>query len=345
MVEWLSNTSNWIELVLNVIEAIAIIISVVTFLYLMFNKFSVGLRRILSSLGLGFGNALRVLFICRKSQNKKRMFLEYAILQTQGIPMIRKQWTYLVSSFKTFYAIHEDRSVYSIKNCTMLTTPEFSNAVKRYFDYFNNPKVKRAFGIQENLSFLMTIKIEEAYIMPTCLLNGLLSSFDENWEEFIRQYVSTAYLEDKDAVHKILPDELYYTFNWLLWGPSYELEYRNGLWGGLCQISYGDESISIPAIADTSKTMTSGEGEETTIAMRLREEIIKQENHEVYPRYGVLVSAIVRIYDEIPFYILFLVFSIFAMLVMVFILMLFFSMITQGIGYFYSLYREFMFRA
>ncbi|MBO7095529.1 MAG: YIP1 family protein, partial [Lachnospiraceae bacterium] len=43
--------------------------------------------------------------------------------------------------------------------------------------------------------------------------------------------------------------------------------------------------------------------------------------------------------------ILFLVFSLFAMLVMVFILMLFFSMITQGIGYFYSLYREFLFRA
>jgi hypothetical protein len=43
--------------------------------------------------------------------------------------------------------------------------------------------------------------------------------------------------------------------------------------------------------------------------------------------------------------ILFLVFSLFAMLVMIFILMLFFSMITQGIGYFYSLYREFMFRA
>ena len=43
--------------------------------------------------------------------------------------------------------------------------------------------------------------------------------------------------------------------------------------------------------------------------------------------------------------ILFLIFSLFAMLVMVFILMLFFSMITQGIGYFYSLYREFLFRA
>ena len=201
MAEWLSNTSSWIELVLNVIEAIAIIVSVVTFLYLMFNKFSVGLRRILSSLGLGLGNGLRILFICRKSQNKKRMFLEYAILETKGIPIIRKQWSYLISSFKTFYALNEDKSVYSIKNCTLLTTQDFSNAVQRYFDYFNLPKVKRAFGIQENLSFLMTIKIEEAYIMPTCLLNGLLSSFGENWEEFIRQYVSTAYLEDKDEVH------------------------------------------------------------------------------------------------------------------------------------------------
>ena len=42
--------------------------------------------------------------------------------------------------------------------------------------------------------------------------------------------------------------------------------------------------------------------------------------------------------------ILFMVFSLFAMLVMIFLLLLFLSMITQGIAYFYSLYREFMFR-
>lgn len=42
--------------------------------------------------------------------------------------------------------------------------------------------------------------------------------------------------------------------------------------------------------------------------------------------------------------ILFMIFSLFAVLVMIFLLLLFFSMITQGIGYFYSLYREFMFR-
>ncbi|MCR5739082.1 MAG: YIP1 family protein [Lachnospiraceae bacterium] len=43
--------------------------------------------------------------------------------------------------------------------------------------------------------------------------------------------------------------------------------------------------------------------------------------------------------------ILFMIFSLFAMLVMIFILLLFFSMISQGVAYFVSLYKEFMFRA
>jgi len=42
--------------------------------------------------------------------------------------------------------------------------------------------------------------------------------------------------------------------------------------------------------------------------------------------------------------ILFLIATVFAMLVMVFILMLFFSMISQGVGYFISLTREFLYR-
>ncbi len=42
--------------------------------------------------------------------------------------------------------------------------------------------------------------------------------------------------------------------------------------------------------------------------------------------------------------ILFTVFSLFAMLVMIFILMIFFSMISQGVAYFISLGKEFLFR-
>ena len=303
MFGWLSDASSWLELVLNIVEAIALIASIVTFFYFMFNKFSVGLRRILGPLGLGFWRGIRVLFLCRQTQNKKRFFIEYALMETEGIPQIGKQWKKLIASFKGFYASNEENAIYVIPNCTVLTTQSFSSAVQRYFDYFNIEKVKRAFGIKENLSFLLRIKIEEAYIMPTCLLNGLLSSFDENWEEFIRQYVSTAYSEDSDHTHKICSDELFYTFNWLLWGPSYELEYRNGLWGGLCQISYGDESISIPAIADTTKTMLGdNNGEEITVAMRLRDKFVEKEKLEKDGRYGVLTSSIIRVYDEIPFY-------------------------------------------
>ena len=291
---------DWVEIVLNLIEAIAIIISIITFFYLMFNRFSVGMRKILSPLGLGWFNRIKVLFICRKSQNKKRFFIEYALLKTQGVPLIGKEWKYLISSFKSFYSEKEEETIYTAKNVSALNNASFSQAVQRYFDYFNLPKVKRAFGIEDNLSFIMQIKIEEVYFMPTCLLNGLLTFFDENWEEFIKQYVSTAYSEDSEHVHKLMSDELFYTFNWLLWGPSYEIEYRNGLWGGLCQMSYGDESISIPAIADTTKT-TLEEGKDTSVAIRLRDKFIEGENKKD-GRYGFLASAYVRIYDEIPFY-------------------------------------------
>jgi len=302
MFGWLSDASSWLELVLNVIEAIALIVSIVTFLYLMFNKFSVALRRILGPLGFGFFRRIKALFLCRQSQNKKRFFIEYALMESGGVPQIGKQWKKIFASFKGFYASDEENSIFVVPNCTYLLGQNFSDAIKRYFDYFNLEKVKRAFGIKDNLSFLMRIKIEEAYIMPTCLLNGLLASYDDNWEEFIRQYVSTAYSEDREHVHKIFPDELFFTFNWLCWGPSYELEYRNGLWGGLCQISYGDESMSIPAIADTTKTMLGdNNGEEITVAMRLREKFIEKEKIE-NGRYGVLTAAIIRIYDEIPFY-------------------------------------------
>ena len=42
--------------------------------------------------------------------------------------------------------------------------------------------------------------------------------------------------------------------------------------------------------------------------------------------------------------ILFTIFTLFAMLVMIFILMIFFSMISQGVAYFISLGKEFLFR-
>jgi hypothetical protein len=61
---------------------------------------------------------------------------------------------------------------------------------------------------------------------------------------------------------------------------------------------------------------------------------------------GILIVTAMGQIHEFSFgkNILFTVFTLFAMLVMIFILMIFFSMISQGVAYFISLGREFLFR-
>lgn len=60
---------------------------------------------------------------------------------------------------------------------------------------------------------------------------------------------------------------------------------------------------------------------------------------------GLIVLAMVQVHEyKLSKTILFTAGTLFAMLVMVFILLLFFSMISQGIAYFISIVREFMYR-
>ena len=279
-----------LELFLNVLELIALIISVSTVLFLMLNKFNKGLKVIFAPCGLGFGSRMRILFICRNSAFKKRAFVEFALLKTQGYSTLAADWKTIVNEFKAFFAANQAELVYVIPNCTSIIGENFSNAVKRYFDYLNNKKVKKALGIRDDrLKWVLKIRIEEAYATPTCLLTGLLSKYEENWEEFIKRYVSTAYITDNNdnAADNIRTDELYFTFGWLLWGPSYELDYKN-YWAGLCQLSYGDESNSLPAVADQN----------SDVLEKLKNKFSENEGR----RYGALLSADVSIYDKKAYY-------------------------------------------
>lgn len=291
MKEILEQLPSVLELFLNVLEFIALVVSVVTFFVLMINKYSKAMRKILGPCGMGFRPRLRVLFICRKSQVKKRAFLEYAILRTGGRAVINSEWNTIINEFKTFYADAEQTGLkYTLPNCTPLIEKDFSDATERYFRYFSQDTVKKTFGIQDDpVRWVLSIHIEEAYATPTCLLTGLLSQYNESWEEFIKRYVSTAYITENGDVQSrnVLSNELYFTFAWLLWGPSYELEYR-WYWAGLCQLSFGDESNSIPAVADA----------ETSVADALKSRFLENEER----RYGALISADVSLYDKKPFY-------------------------------------------
>ena len=60
---------------------------------------------------------------------------------------------------------------------------------------------------------------------------------------------------------------------------------------------------------------------------------------------GLIIAAMIQIHEySLSKTIFFMIASIAAMLVMVFILLLFFSMISQGVAYFISMYREISFR-
>lgn len=275
-----------LEIILNVLEGIALVISVVTFFVLMFNKFSYGLKSIFSPCGLGFFNRMRVLFLCRKSYVIKRAFIEFALLKTQGYAVISSKWKSIINEFKGFYSENGGALIYTIPNCTLLIDSELHKAVKRYFAFLSAEKVKKAFGIRDaGLKWVIQIHIEEAYATPTCLLTGLLSKYEQNWEEFIKKYVSTAYISeaDNDLTSGIIPSELYLLCAWLLWGPSYEIEYKK-YWGGLFQISYGDESNSIPVLANM----------ESDVIDRLREKFEANEG----TRYGALLSVDLSVYEK-----------------------------------------------
>ena len=279
-----------LDLFLNLVEILAIIVSVSTFFILMFNKYNKALKSILGPCGINFITRIRALFCCRKYQVKKRAFIEYAILKTGGYPVIKSEWNQIINSFKTFYNdANQGHLTYEIPNCTLFIDSEFSSVNKRYFDYFSIPNVHKFFGIQDDeIDWVIKIKIAEAYVTPTCLLTGLLSQYDENWEAFIKRYVSTAYITDNDETSQsVLSTELYMTFAWLLWGPSYEIEFKK-YWSGLCQLSYGDESNSIAAIADT----------DTHVADDLRKKLLMNEER----RYGALISADIVICEKKALY-------------------------------------------
>jgi hypothetical protein len=279
---------SYLSFLLNILQATIVVASCTTFFFLMFNKFSNSLKVILAPCGFSIGAKIRALFICRKSPVMKRAFLEFAMLKSQGYGLISSEWHSIINEFKVFYIENHINLSYSIPNCTTLIGEDFSTVVKRYFDFFSNPKVKRAFGITDSrIGWVLKIHIKEAFATPTCLLTGLLSRFEENWSEFIKRYVSTAYIAEADEnnFNSILTDELYLTFAWLLWGPSYELKYKN-YWGGLCQISYGDESNSIPAVANAA------------VIPKLKEKFAEKKDLQ----YGVLLSIIVSLYENKEYY-------------------------------------------
>ena len=73
-----------LEALLNILEFLALIASIITFFVLMLNQFYRALKKLLAPYRLGFWTRIRVLVLCRRSPLKKRAVLEFALIKTGG---------------------------------------------------------------------------------------------------------------------------------------------------------------------------------------------------------------------------------------------------------------------
>lgn len=236
---------DWLEIVMNHFEVVLMIITALVFVYVVCGVFPKGMRMIFGCCGISFWTRIRAMLFCRTSRTTQRLFIEFALIRTEGRPLDSKGWSDLFAEFATRISKLDDPSdcEFEVTNCMYLTNSDFSDAVGRYFEFLSKPRVRSFYSVVKNTDFWVSrIRIEEAYVMPALLLSGLLARYEDNWEVFLAKYVSTA----SESSKQIMFRELYNFFAWLLWGPSRELDWEEG-WDGLCQLSYGDESNSLSA--------------------------------------------------------------------------------------------------
>ncbi|QWV97879.1 hypothetical protein KP005_00860 [Geomonas nitrogeniifigens] len=94
-------------------------------------------------------------------------------------------------------------------------------------------------SLDEQASFLCSVKIEHGFLLPLNLLAGLMSRFADDWDPIISCY-------DRMANHAFSPQQMTIFNLWLLWGPSVPI-CSCDQWGGpvTLQYGFGDENNSV----------------------------------------------------------------------------------------------------
>ncbi|MGI6701718.1 MAG: GNAT family N-acetyltransferase [Christensenellales bacterium] len=206
----------------------------------------------LKKFGIKRLSALSVAIICRKDfATNSRIFMEYCIFQTEGRKKTTKEWINIIRSFKSKYILHKKDAI-DIENTFVLTNADIKAAIQEYFIYLNKKRNIKYFSIDniDCLSFVLKLRIKQGYIVPLVPINSLQQRYNEDWSKILSKYVGTFSKPDNA---KLLPMELYSFYTWLMWGPSVQLDCREGEYK-LLEYGLGDESMSVPMILTDSET-------------------------------------------------------------------------------------------
>lgn len=235
----------------NVIQFIFFISSVIAILSLFTIPYIRPLKAILGSIGLNLREILNVLRVCyKKPRVLIRLYIELAIIRSKGTHHSKQWWKDFRRDFKKFLDDHESSGTYTIEvdTCFDLVPSDLNDLIKAYFDYFKGKKAADKFAIidSEPVAFINELKVLEGYLVPLTFITGLNQRYNEDWEKILRNYF-IAFNENRKPEHSILPEKLYFTYTWLMWGPSIQNKYFPNKYK-LFQYGFGDESNSVNVV-------------------------------------------------------------------------------------------------
>lgn len=242
---------DFLNYVNNYVQFVLIVATLLVTLFFFMLPYIRPLKSLLKPIGLTSGEIFKILFICRRKPRKLiRIYIELAIIKTKGIYRDGSWWRSFRQVFKKFLDDNDSLHVYNVQVETPfdLANSEFTNLVNQYFKYFKQYKTAGKFAIpaDQPVSFITNVTINEGYIVPITFIMGLNDRYDEDWVKILGNYF-TAFQDELPVQSKILPQELYFTYNWLMWGPSYQLKYGSDT-SKLIQYGFGDESNSLNVI-------------------------------------------------------------------------------------------------
>lgn len=140
--------------------------------------------------------------------------------------------------------IKEKEPVIEVVDVFRLNDQSTKDGIKEYLLAVSQLRL----SLDEEASFLCSVKIDQGFLLPLNLLAGLMSRFSEDWGPIISSY-------DGMATRSFSPEQMTIFNLWLLWGPSVPI-CSCDQWSGpvTLQYGFGDENNSVRVrVRDESK--------------------------------------------------------------------------------------------
>ena len=131
--------------------------------------------------------------------------------------------------------IKEKEPVIEVVDVFHLNDDGIKNGIKLYLLAVSQLRL----SLDEEASFLCSVKIDHGFLLPLNLLAGLMSRFSDDWDPIISSY-------DRMTNESFSPQQMTIFNLWLLWGPSVPI-CSCDQWSGpvTLQYGFGDENNSV----------------------------------------------------------------------------------------------------